>query len=66
MPRRPSKKVLEKVISFLQDNGVHLYTGAADLTTGQRDFGCMDIGNADQVIAIYERNKTDDWKEPEY
>lgn len=50
----------------MQENGVHLYTGAADLDTGQRHFGCMDITTPEEVIAIYNRNKTDDWKEPEY
>ena len=64
MKTRPRTTTLTTVIQWLHRQGISLYTGAADLETGQRDFGCMDIMDAEEVITIYERNKLKAWKEP--
>jgi hypothetical protein len=66
MNRRPNRKTIETIINWLHDQGISLYTGNADLETGQRDFGCMDIDTADEAISIYNRNKLKTWKDPIY
>ena len=64
--RRPPRKVLEDIMRWLSDNRIHLYTGCADLETGQRKFGCMDLNTVDDVIAVYNLNVSESWKDPEY
>jgi hypothetical protein len=66
MKTRPNKKTLTTIIEWMKSQGITLYTGAADLKTGQRDFGCMDVTTADEVITIYKRNKYKSWKDPRY
>ena len=64
MSRRPRTSNIAIVVKWLQAQGISLYTGAADLETGQRDFGCMDVLTVDEVIKIYDRNRLKAWKEP--
>jgi len=64
--RRPSKKVLVDVMDWMAAHGLQIYTGCADLDTGQRNFGCMDIDTVDDVIKVYELDRADAWIDPEY
>jgi hypothetical protein len=66
MSRRPNRKAIEKMMAWLNEQNITLYTGNADIVTGQRDFGCMDITTVDEVIAIYEHNKNNTWLKPIY
>jgi hypothetical protein len=63
--KRPSKKVLEGLFAWLAENQVHLYTGSADLDTGQQHTSLMDVTSADDLIKIYEHNQNDTWILPE-
>lgn len=64
--KRPSKKAIQNMINWFHDNNICLYTGNANLDTGQRDFGQMDITTAQEAIEVYEHNKAGDWIDPKY
>jgi len=63
---RPQRRTIEKVVKWLAENGMTIYTGCCDPEIGQRYFGNMDVDDVDMIIAIYERNQSDDWLPPEY
>jgi hypothetical protein len=63
---RPSTKVLTDVIEWLNIQGITLYSGSADLDTGQREFGLMDIQTAEECVKIYHFNRADGWTDPEH
>lgn len=66
MARRPNTKSIQRMIDWFTENGIHLYSGNANLATGQRGWGQMDIDTAEEVLLIHKHNKAQDWKAPEY
>jgi len=64
--RRPNTKTIEKMITWLNEQGIHLYTDNADFETGQRSFGCRDVTEVNEVLNIYKHNKNNTWKDPVY
>ncbi len=61
--KRPTKKMIRRIVDWLEEQGISLYAQNCDVETGIKYLSQMDVKSVEQIIGIYEHNKNDTWIE---
>ena len=65
--KRPSRQHIESIITWLEANGIHLYSQCCNIDTGQQYGAQMDVKSTKEIIGIYNHNRKGTWwRDDEY